>query len=179
MVPFTLTVRTASRCAPPSASPARLTRLCSRVCCAAQAASKETARTASVRFMVFLPGMGAMPTALLCHYSAHRQHATFGLKIATLRVMPRKLNLMRTDRIGYVVGGLALIAWAARRPSWPKAAAAGFGAWLVYQAYTGSNPMFKPLGPPGNRQPAPGHTSEPLAAAAAGPISRPPNGVYG
>src|SRR2546423_14827063 len=93
--------------------------------------------------------------------------------------MTRKLNLMRTDRIGYVVGGLALIAWAGRRPSWPKAAAAGFGAWLLYQAYTGSNPMFKPLGLQVNRQPALGDMSETMVVEEAITISRPRNEGYG
>jgi len=92
--------------------------------------------------------------------------------------MPRKLNLMRTDRIGYVVGGLALIAWAARRPSWPKAAAAGFGAWLVYQAYTGSNPMFRPLGLQVNREPALPEVAETLLVEEAITISRPRAEVY-
>ena len=58
----------------------------------------------------------------------------------------RSPNLTRADRIGYVVGGIALIVWALRRPSWSRAGAAGMGGWFLYQAYTGSNPMFKPLG---------------------------------
>jgi hypothetical protein len=32
--------------------------------------------------------------------------------------MPRSLNLTRADRIGYLVGGIALIVWALRRPGW-------------------------------------------------------------
>src|SRR5260221_10984611 len=46
-----------------------------------------------------------------------------GLKIAAPALMPRKPNLkvrrpnlMRTDRLGYVAGGIALIVWALRRP---------------------------------------------------------------
>jgi uncharacterized membrane protein len=92
--------------------------------------------------------------------------------------MPRKLNLMRPDRIGYVAGGLALIAWAARRPSWPKAMAAGFGAWLLYQAYTGNNPMFRPLGLEVNRQPALPEVTETLIVEEAITISRPRAEVY-
>jgi uncharacterized membrane protein len=92
--------------------------------------------------------------------------------------MPPKLNLMRTDRIGYVVGGLALIAWAARRPSWPKALAAGFGAWLLYQGYTGNNPMFKPLGLEVNRAPALPEVAETMVVEEAITISRPRAEVY-
>ena len=92
--------------------------------------------------------------------------------------MPRQHNLMRSDRIGYVAGGVALIAWAARRPSWPKALAAGFGAWLLYQAYTGSNPMFRPLGLEVNREPALPEVAETLVVEEAITISRPRAEVY-
>ncbi|MFN2643452.1 MAG: hypothetical protein ABR570_00535 [Burkholderiales bacterium] len=92
--------------------------------------------------------------------------------------MPRTPNLMRADRIGYVVGGLGLIAWAAHRPSWSKAAAAGFGAWLLYQAYTGNNPMFKPLGLEVNRAPALSEVTETMVVEEAITISRPPSEVY-
>src|SRR3954463_2111739 len=92
--------------------------------------------------------------------------------------MPRNPNLMRADRIGYVAGGLALIAWAARRPSVPKALAAGFGAWLLYQAYTGNNPMFRPLGLHVNREPALPDVAETLMVEEAITISRPPAEVY-
>jgi len=53
---------------------------------------------------------------------------------------------MRSDRVGYVVGGAVLIAWSLRRPSLARAAVAGLGGWLLYQAYTGSTPVLKPLG---------------------------------
>src|SRR3954452_2142640 len=92
--------------------------------------------------------------------------------------MPRNPNLMRADRIGYVAGGLALIAWAARRPSWPKALAAGFGAWLLYQAYTGNNPMFRPLGLEVNREPTLPEVAETLVVEEAITISRPRTEVY-
>jgi uncharacterized membrane protein len=92
--------------------------------------------------------------------------------------MPRNPNLMRADRIGYVAGGLALIAWAARRPSLPKAVAAGFGAWLLYQAYTGNNPMFRPLGLHVNREPALPEVAETLVVEEAITISRPRAEVY-
>ena len=67
--------------------------------------------------------------------------------------MPRTSNLMRSDRVGYVVGGAALIAWALRKPSLSRAALAGLGGWLLYQAYTGSTPVLKPLGINVNREP--------------------------
>ena len=92
--------------------------------------------------------------------------------------MPGKLNLMRKDRIGYVVGGLALIVWALRRPNWPRAAAAGVGGWLLYQAYTGSNPLFRPLGIQVNRQPALPEVAETLVVEEAITISRPRDEVY-
>ena len=73
--------------------------------------------------------------------------------------MRERRNLTRVDRLGYIVGGMALMVWALRRPSWGRGAAGGMGGWLLYQAYTGDNPMFRPLGIRVNPQPA-----EPLAA---------------
>ncbi|MBX6392879.1 MAG: hypothetical protein IRY96_05365, partial [Burkholderiales bacterium] len=57
-----------------------------------------------------------------------------------------KINLMQIDRWGYVAGGLALLGWGLRRRNWIGGSAAGLGGWLLYQAYTGYNPMFRPLG---------------------------------
>ena len=74
--------------------------------------------------------------------------------------MASKTNLMRADRVGYMVGGIALIVWALRRPSWARAGAAGMGSWLLYQAYTGRNPMFKPLGIRVNPTPAEADAAE-------------------
>lgn len=68
--------------------------------------------------------------------------------------MRARRNLTRVDRLGYIVGGVALMLWALRRPSWRRGAAAGMGGWLLYQAYTGDNPMFRPLGIRVNPQPA-------------------------
>jgi len=92
--------------------------------------------------------------------------------------MSRKLNLMRADRLGYVAGGIALIVWALRRPSLPRAAAASFGGWLLYQAYTGSNPIFRPLGIRVNREPAQADVAETLVVEEAITISRPRDEVY-
>ena len=92
--------------------------------------------------------------------------------------MPRTLNLTRADRIGYVVGGIALIVWALRRPSWSRGLAAGVGSWFLYQAYTGSNPMFKPLGIRVNREPALPELAETLVVEEAITISRPRAEVY-
>lgn len=92
--------------------------------------------------------------------------------------MQRRTNLMRSDRIGYVVGGAALIAWALRRPTLARAAVAGFGGWLLYQAYTGSNPMLKPLGIRVNRRPAESDVAETVVVKEAITIARPREEVY-
>ena len=101
-----------------------------------------------------------------------------GLKIAAAALMPRKRNLMRADRLGYVVGGVALIVWALRRPSLLRAGVGGLGGWLLYQAYTGSNPMFKPLGIRVNQQPAEADITETLVVEEAVTIARPREEVY-
>ena len=92
--------------------------------------------------------------------------------------MASKLNLMRADRVGYVVGGIALIVWALRRPNWARAGAAGVGGWLLYQAYTGRNPMFKPLGIRVNTTPAETEATETIVVEEAVTISRPRAEVY-
>jgi len=92
--------------------------------------------------------------------------------------MPRSPNLTRADRIGYVVGGIALIVWALRRPSWSRALAASVGSWFLYQAYTGSNPMLKPLGIRVNREPAQPQLAETIVVEEAITISRPRAEVY-
>ena len=85
---------------------------------------------------------------------------------------------MRSDRLGYVVGGAALIAWALRRPSLARAAAAGLGGWLLYQAYTGSTPVLKPLGIRVNRRPAEATLAETIVVKEAITIARPRDEVY-
>ena len=89
-----------------------------------------------------------------------------------------KLNLTRADRMGYVVGGIALIVWALRRPSFGRAGAAGVGGWLLYQAYTGRNPMFKPLGIRVNPAPALPEATETIVVEEAITISRPRDEVF-
>lgn len=92
--------------------------------------------------------------------------------------MAGKLNITRAERLGYVVGGIALIVWALRRPNLRRAGAGGLGAWLLYQAYTGSNPMFRPLGIRVNPQPADPDVAETLIVEDAITISRPRAEVY-
>jgi uncharacterized membrane protein len=92
--------------------------------------------------------------------------------------MRRKLNLTRADRVGYLVGGIALLAWALRRPSWLRGGAAGVGGWLLYQAYTGSNPLFRPLGIRVNPRPAESDAHETLVVEDAVTISRPRAEVF-
>jgi len=85
---------------------------------------------------------------------------------------------MRSDRLGYVVGGAALIAWALWRPSLARAAAAGLGGWLLYQGYTGSTPVLKPLGIRVNRKPAEATVAETIVVKEAITIARPRDEVY-
>ncbi len=92
--------------------------------------------------------------------------------------MRARRNLTRADRLGYIAGGVALMLWALRRPSWRRGAAAGVGGWLLYQAYTGDNPMFRPLGIRVNPQPAEPRVAETLVIEEAISISRPRGEVY-
>ena len=96
--------------------------------------------------------------------------------------MRARRNLTRVDRLGYLVGGVALMLWALRRPSWRRGAGAGLGGWLLYQAYTGDNPMFRPLGIRVNPQPArwgeAREVAETLVVEEAISISRPRSEVY-
>ena len=92
--------------------------------------------------------------------------------------MPRTSNLMRSDRVGYVVGGAALIAWALRKPSVSRAALAGLGGWLLYQAYTGSTPVLRPLGISVNREPKETGLAETMVIEEAITIARPRAEVY-
>ncbi|HZE59808.1 MAG TPA: hypothetical protein VE085_04555 [Burkholderiales bacterium] len=85
---------------------------------------------------------------------------------------------MRSDRLGYVAGGAALIVWALRRPSLARTAAAGLGGWLLYQAYTGSTPVLKPLGIRVNRKPAEANLAETIVVKEAVTIARPRAEVY-
>ena len=92
--------------------------------------------------------------------------------------MQSALNLTRVDRLGYVVGGVALIAWALTRPSLARSSAAGVGGWLLYQAATGRNPMFTPLGIRVNRAPAETDAGETIVVEETIAIARPRTEVY-
>lgn len=92
--------------------------------------------------------------------------------------MAQKTNLMRIDRVGYTLGGLALIVWALRRPGVLRSGAAGLGGWLLYQAYTGSNPLFRPLGIQVNRKPHATLAHETIVVEDAVTIARPRAEVY-
>ena len=92
--------------------------------------------------------------------------------------MRARRNLTRVDRLGSIVGGVALLLWALRKPSWGRTAGAGLGGWLLYQAYTGDNPMFRPFGIRVNPQPAEPQVAETLIVEEAIIISRPRQEVY-
>jgi uncharacterized membrane protein len=92
--------------------------------------------------------------------------------------MRARRNLTRADRLGSIAGGIALLLWALRKPSWGRAAGAGVGGWLLYQAYTGDNPIFRPLGIRVNPQPAQAELAETLVVEEAITISRPRSEVY-
>jgi len=85
---------------------------------------------------------------------------------------------MQVDRLGYIVGGVALLLWALRKPTWARSAGAGVGSWLLYQAYTGNNPMFRPLRIRVNPRPAEPQVAETLVVEEAVTISRPRGEVY-
>src|SRR3989442_6289885 len=169
VVPFAETVLIAARrSAPPIASTARLTRLCSLVSGLAQDSRANVERKTSERFMGPPPegrcraNSGSLPLFL----------PDKGLKIAAAALMPRKRNLMRADRLGYVVAGVALIVWAWPWPRRLRAGVRGLGSRLLYQAYTGSNPMFKPPGIHLNPQPAQAHLAQTLVGEEAVTIRR-------
>ena len=89
-----------------------------------------------------------------------------------------KANLMRIDRVGYALGGLALIVWALRSPSVLRSSAVGVGGWLLYQAYTGSNPLFHSLGIQVNRKPHAALAHETIVVEDAVTIARPSAEVF-
>lgn len=92
--------------------------------------------------------------------------------------MRARRNLTRLDRLGYVVGGIALVLWALRRPGVARSAGAGLGGWLLYQGWTGRNPMLRPLGIRVNERPAQPDATETLVVEEAITISRPRVEVY-
>jgi len=72
-----------------------------------------------------------------------------------------ELNLMRTDRIGYAIAGGMLLLSGLRNSGLVRLA---LGGTLLYQAYTGNNPLMKRLGLRVNPQPPEG-AKETLIAA--------------
>lgn len=66
-----------------------------------------------------------------------------GLDIDTIDMDGDAINLMRADRIGYAIVGGALLVSGLRRLGLVRLA---LGGTLLYQAYTGNNPLFKRLG---------------------------------
>jgi uncharacterized membrane protein len=87
-------------------------------------------------------------------------------------------NLTRGDRMGYAAGGLGLIAWALGRRSAMGLGAAGLGGWLLYQAYTGCNPMFRPLGIRVNSDPGEAGVRETIALDEVITVARPRDELY-
>jgi uncharacterized membrane protein len=88
------------------------------------------------------------------------------------------LNLTRLDRWGYVAGGLALLAWGLGRRSLTRGGAAGLGGWLLYQAYTGNNPMLRPLRIRVNPRPEEADAAETIVLDEVIAIGKPPDEVY-
>lgn len=89
-----------------------------------------------------------------------------------------RVNLMQVDRWGYVAAGAALLAWGMRRRGLLGGGAGGMAAWLMYQAYTGNNPMFEPLDIRVNRHPAETGASETIVVEDALTIGKPREEIY-
>jgi uncharacterized membrane protein len=94
------------------------------------------------------------------------------------QIRAQELNLTRFDRIGCVLGGIALVVWGLRRPGWVRGGAAGVGGWLLYQAYTGSNPLLRPLGIQVNPRPREALAHETIVVEDALTIARPRAEVF-
>ena len=88
------------------------------------------------------------------------------------------INLTRMDRWGHVGAGLALLAWGLQRRSLARGGALGLGGWLLYQAYTGNNPMLTPLGIRVNRNPAESEAAETMIVEEAVTIGKPREEIY-
>jgi uncharacterized membrane protein len=68
-----------------------------------------------------------------------------------------KINLTKIDRFGMLAGGIALLGFGLSRVrTLTGGGAAGLGGYMLYQAYTGYNPMLTPLGIRVNQNPAEG-----------------------
>lgn len=89
-----------------------------------------------------------------------------------------RVNLMQVDRWGYVAAGVALLAWGLRRRGLVGGSAGGIAAWLMYQAYTGNNPMFEPLDIRVNRHPGETGARETIVIDDALTVGKPREEVY-
>lgn len=90
-----------------------------------------------------------------------------------------RVNLMQVDRWGYAAAGIALLAWGSRRRGLAGAGAGGLAAWLMYQAYTGNNPLFESLGIRVNRRPSETGVRETIAIEDALTVGKPREALYG
>lgn len=91
---------------------------------------------------------------------------------------PDGANLTRFDRWAYLGGGLAMLALGMRRGAIGKALFGGGGAWLLTQAWSGRNPMFKPLDIRINRRPQAAEARETVVVSEAVSIRAPRAEVY-
>jgi uncharacterized membrane protein len=87
-------------------------------------------------------------------------------------------NLTTPDRVAYAVGGAGLLAWGLGRRPLGFALAATLGASLLYQAYSGNNPLFKVLGIRVRRRGAAGEGKETIFVSHAITIDKPREELY-
>lgn len=85
------------------------------------------------------------------------------------------INLMRVDRIGYAIVGGALFVSGLRRLGLIRLA---LGGTLLYQAYTGSNPIFRRMGLRVNRHPPEEGVKETLVVTESVTIGVPRDALY-
>jgi len=82
------------------------------------------------------------------------------------------------DRVAYAVGGAGLIAWGLARRRLGFALASTIGASLLYQAYSGNNPLFKLLGIRVRRRGAAGEGKETIFVSHTVTIDKPREELY-
>jgi uncharacterized membrane protein len=87
-------------------------------------------------------------------------------------------NLTTPDRLAYAVGGAGLIAWGLRRSPFGLALAGTLGASLLYQAYSGDNPLLRMLGIRVRRRGGAGAGSETVFVSHSVTIDRPREELY-
>ncbi|MGE5525123.1 MAG: SRPBCC family protein [Rhodospirillaceae bacterium] len=85
------------------------------------------------------------------------------------------INLMRVDRIGYAIVGGALLVSGLRRFGLIRLA---LGGTLLYQAYTGSNPIFRRMGLRVNQHPPEAGVKETLVVAESVTVGVPRDALY-